>query len=97
MLHIDNEGGLVHIAACLGTTSVVIFGPTSADYFAYLDNINVRPPVCGDCWWTTKNWMDICPLGHKQPLCMYEQTPLAIMNAISQHWMPHHQGRLQRN
>jgi hypothetical protein len=88
LLHIDSEGGLVHIAACLGTTSVVIFGPTSADYFAYPDNINLRPPVCGNCWWTTKNWMDICPLGHKQPPCMYEQTPLAIMDAIAQHWIP---------
>jgi hypothetical protein len=62
-LHIDAEGGLVHLAKCLDVRSCVIFGPTSLEYFAYSDNINVRQPFCGGCWWVTETWMDICPRG----------------------------------
>jgi len=32
-LHLDNEGGLVHLAACYGRRSLVVFGPTPSDYF----------------------------------------------------------------
>ncbi|WP_298264159.1 glycosyltransferase family 9 protein [Acidocella sp.] len=74
-LHLDNEGGLVHLAACLGTRSVVVFGPTPADYFGYDANINLSPPVCGDCWWTTRSWMDKCAEGFAEPRCMTEQMP----------------------
>jgi hypothetical protein len=75
ILHIDNEGGLVHLAACLGVKSCVIFGPTPADYFGYPDNINIRPNVCGGCWWTNDSWMDQCPRGFAIPICMSEQPP----------------------
>lgn len=81
-LHIDNEGGLVHIAQCLGTTSCVIFGPTSLDYFAYPSNINIRPHFCGGCWWTNLTWMDACPRGFDTARCMSTQDPEAIVAAI---------------
>jgi len=74
-LHIDNEGGLVHLAACLGTRSVVVFGPTPSDYFGYAENVNIDPPVCGNCWWTSQTWMDSCPKGYEEPRCMSEQSP----------------------
>lgn len=86
LLHIDHEGGLVHIAASLGTISVVIFGPTSFDYFAYPQNINMRPPVCGNCWWIEANWMDICARGEERPPCMYQQSPEAVLEALGQRW-----------
>ena len=63
-LHLDNEGGLVHLAACLGTRSAVVFGPTPSDYFGYPANINIEPPVCGGCWFMTRTWMDACAKGY---------------------------------
>ena len=88
MLHMDNEGGLVHIAACLGIKSAVIFGPTSFEYFAYPGNINLKPPVCGNCWWISSTWMDICPRGYGYPRCMHEHGPQAIVDAIAASWSP---------
>jgi ADP-heptose:LPS heptosyltransferase len=74
-LLLDNEGGLVHVAACLGTTSCVVFGPTPSRFFGYPDNINVDPLFCGGCWWVTETWMDICARGFRTARCMTEQPP----------------------
>jgi glycosyl transferase family 9 (putative heptosyltransferase) len=81
-LHIDNEGGLVHIARSLGVRSCVIFGPTSLDYFAYADNINIRPTFCGGCWWINSTWMDACPRGFETARCMSTQKPEDIVAGI---------------
>lgn len=78
VLHIDNEGGLVHLAACLGTRSVVVFGPTPSDYFGYPNNVNIDPPVCGNCWWMTQTWMDLCPKRYETARCMTEQSPEVV-------------------
>jgi FkbM family methyltransferase len=78
VLHLDNEGGLVHLAACVGTRSAVVFGPTPSDYFGYPQNINIDPPVCGNCWWITRTWMDVCVKGYDGPLCMTEQSPEVV-------------------
>jgi len=72
-LHVDNEGGLVHLASALGTRSCVVFGPTLADYFGYEGNINVAPRTCGGCWWMEPTWMTNCVKGHAHPPCMYTQ------------------------
>jgi hypothetical protein len=81
-LHLDNEGGLVHLAACLGTRSAVVFGPTPQDYFGYPDNINIEPPVCGGCWYMTRTWMDTCAKGYDAPLCLTEQNPCAVAEQV---------------
>lgn len=73
--HLDNEGGLVHLARSVGTRAVVVFGPTPSDYFGYPGNINIDPPTCGGCWWMTRSWMDHCGKGFQQPRCMEEQDP----------------------
>lgn len=78
-LHLDNEGGLVHLAACYGRRSLVVFGPTPSDYFGYPQNINVDPVRCGGCWWIDELWMDRCPRGIGQPECMYSQPPERIV------------------
>ena len=78
-LHLDNEGGLVHLAACYGRRSLVVFGPTPSDYFGYPRNINVDPVRCGGCWWIDELWMDRCPRGMAQPECMYGQPPERIV------------------
>jgi hypothetical protein len=74
-LHLDNEGGLVHLAACYGRRSLVVFGPTPSDYFGYPGNINIDPIHCGGCWWIDELWMDRCPRGMAQPECMFSQPP----------------------
>jgi hypothetical protein len=83
LLHIDNEGGLVHIARCLGVRSCVVFGPTPVDYFGYPDNLNLRPPICGGCWWINQTWMDQCPRGFDVPICMESHIPEAVASAVN--------------
>jgi hypothetical protein len=82
LLHIDSETGLVHLAACVGTVSCVIFGPTPVAYFGYHDNINISPPTCGGCWWSTRDWMINCPRGFKEPICLSETSPETVADAI---------------
>jgi len=85
LLHIDNESGLVHLASCLGVKSCVIFGPTSADYFAYDNNITIRPTFCGDCWWVNETWMKDCPRGFAEARCLSEQPPEGVAKVIIAH------------
>lgn len=84
LLHIDNEGGLVHLAKAMGTDSCVIFGPTSVDYFGYEGNINIAPRECGGCWWMEPNWMSVCVKGMDQPACMTSHHPEEIARLITQ-------------
>jgi hypothetical protein len=81
-LHIDNEGGLVHLAKALGTTSCVVFGPTLSAYFGYDGNINCEPHQCGGCWWMEGTWMTKCVKGDINPTCMYSQDPQHIANRV---------------
>jgi ADP-heptose:LPS heptosyltransferase len=81
LFHIDNEGGLVHLAAAMGTRSCVVFGPTSSRYFGYPANINVDPGFCGGCWWITETWMNHCPRGFTTARCMTEQPAVVVARA----------------
>ncbi len=75
LLHIDGESGMVRMAHALHTKSVVLFGPTSKPFFSFDANINLSPPVCGDCWWSTGDWLSRCPRGLATPECMDAITP----------------------
>ncbi len=81
-LHVDNESGLVHMAACLGTISCVVFGPTPAAYFGYDQNVNILPRECGGCWWVNKDWMTNCPRGMSEPVCLSATTPESVAQAV---------------
>ena len=83
LLHVDNEGGLVHIAASLGVRSVVLFGPTSVAYFGYPGNTNLSSGFCGDCWWATERWMECCPRGYESPKCLEELDPARVLDAVA--------------
>jgi hypothetical protein len=83
ILHLDNEGGLVHLARSLGTPSCVVFGPTVSRYFGYPDNINIDPLFCGGCWWINETWMNHCPRGFETARCMTEQPPSLISDAVT--------------
>lgn len=83
LLHVDIEGGLVHVCAALGTKCLVFFGPTSKKYFAYDENINLQSGECSDCWWASERWMERCP--HRYPVaqCMYQLQPEKAYSAIA--------------
>jgi hypothetical protein len=81
-LHIDSEGGLVHIAACVGTKSCVLFGPTDPHYFGYSGNINIGPATCGNCYWINNAWMNECIKGFDKPACLDQLAPAGILEHI---------------
>lgn len=82
-LHIDCEGGLVHLRHLLNGKSIVIFGPTSPDIFGYEDNVNLRSKVCPHpCEWVTCNWTKGCLLGESIPLCMQKLTPEDVFKEV---------------
>lgn len=80
-LHVDTEGGLVHIAHAVGTRSVVLFGPTNIKFFGYPENRNLLM-ACGDCWWLTNDWMLNCVRGLEVPECMESHQPGAVAAVI---------------
>jgi len=82
-LHIDGEGGLVHLRHCLkGGTSVVIFGPTRKEFYGYDENINIQSNACNGCEWLTMDWREQCPKGYQQCHCFHTTTPETIINEI---------------
>lgn len=93
LLHVDIEGGLVHVAASLGTRSVVLFGPTSLGYFGYADNVNLTSGFCGNCWGVTERWMETCPRGYSTARCMDQLEPARVIDAVA---AAVHAGQLRR-
>jgi len=83
-LHIDNEGGLVHLRhAVHGGTSIVLFGPTSDSFFGYSENINIKGNGCGHwCEWVTGDWMIHCPRGFDIQPCMESINPEKVLQEV---------------
>ncbi len=86
LLHIDYEGGLVHLRHALGGgASIVLMGPTSSKIHNYPENIPVSAEVCAvPCEWTSQDWLVKCKLGYKYPKCMEIITPEMVMNSIDE-------------
>jgi len=82
-LHVDTEGGLVHMVQALHTRCVVLFGPTNEKFFGYAGNKNLVPP-CNNCWWLTNDWMSDCVRGLAVPECMMSHQPMAVADAVSE-------------
>lgn len=80
-LHVDCEGGLVHLASQLSTPCVVAFGPTPAYYYGYPRNENIVSPACCDCMSATSQWSRVCPRGMQPPVCMQAITPKILLDA----------------
>ena len=81
LLHIDCEGGLVHLATQLGTKCVVLFGQTPIKFYAYPDNINLSAGCCHNCYWLTNDFTT-CYRGQSEPECMRAITPEMVMEAV---------------
>ena len=79
LLHVDCEGGLVHLASQLSTPCVVSFGPTPSYYYGYPRNQNIVSPVCGECMSVTGQWSKVCPRGLQQAACMTAITSQMIL------------------
>lgn len=83
LLHIDVEGGLVHLKRTLNGKSIVIFGPTSKQFFGYDQNINLRADTCPHtCEWVSREWTEKCLLTNGQPACMLALKPHIVFNAV---------------
>lgn len=80
-LHIDCEGGLVHLASQLGTKCAVMFGPTPKHYFGYACNINISAGSCKNCCYLEKDFT-ACLRDLSQAQCMYDIRPEMVMEAI---------------
>jgi ADP-heptose:LPS heptosyltransferase len=90
-LHIDCEGGLVHLRHFLGAgnkKSIVMFGPTPKEYFGWPENINISAQnACKSyCVYLLSGleWQYKCMRGFdigKHP-CMQEIKPEFLMNHI---------------
>ncbi len=85
-LHIDCEGGLVHLRRVInGGTSIVLFGPTSPDVFGYDKNINIKGEGCHiSCEWILRNWTTCCLKNTYPTPCMASITPELVFNKIKE-------------
>ena len=84
VLHVDIEGGLVHVASQLKTKCAVLFGPTPIQYFGYENNINITRGNCQNCYGM---YLDInaCARDMKEPECMYKILPEDVMDEIAEY------------
>ena len=87
LLHVDGEGGLVHLRhAIRGGKSVVFFGPTSVDFYGYSENINICSNACPHwCEHVKEKWMDGCLKTNNVPLCMTTILPSVVFNRVSEY------------
>lgn len=83
-IHVDSEGGLVHLASQMSTCCVVCFGPTPSYYYGYPRNINIVSSVCNDCMSATNSWNINCPKGLRHPECMLSITGQMIFNRVDE-------------
>lgn len=82
MVHIDCEGGLVHLATQLGTKCVVLFGPTPLHMYGYEQNINLLAGNCHNCMGMHEEWAFKCFRGLEKPECMYSIKPDMVIDAV---------------
>lgn len=85
LVHIDNEGGLVHMRHALqGGRSVVLFGPTSDRFYGYSENSNLRSSTCPRaCEWLAADWSDRCMRQNSSiPACMEALQPELVLERV---------------
>lgn len=80
-LHIDCEGGLVHLATQLGTKCIVLFGPTPVHMYGYEKNVNIVPPNCTNCMGLHSMWAYEC-MNTKNQGCTASILPCEVYKCI---------------
>ncbi len=84
-IHIDNEGGMVHLRHALhGGKSIVLFGPTALELFGYSENTNISANNCAlFCEWLTSDWPTSCPRCDSDEVpCMDAITTTMVIDAL---------------
>lgn len=86
VLHIDGEGGMVHLRHALtDKPSCVLFGPTDPKVFGYSNNINLRSTACPICCeWLHDRWNEYCLKTGKEPACLQVLKPEEVMKRIKE-------------
>lgn len=85
-LHIDGETGMAHLANVTKTDSVVLYGPSRAEYLSYSRNINISAEKCGGCMNIDRYWMSKCVLGFpKEQQCLGTIKPETVFNAVQKY------------
>ena len=86
LVHVDYDGGLVHVRHILhGGCSVVLFGPSYRGWHSYSENISVQTDVCDCCEWTDGRWLVDCPKGLSYPKCMESIRPYDVFQKIKEY------------
>ena len=72
-LHISQEGGSVIARHFItGNKSIVLFGPTDAEFFGYPENVNISNRKCYTaCEWLVKDWMNRCSVRRSGNACIH--------------------------
>ncbi|MGN0894948.1 MAG: glycosyltransferase family 9 protein [Succinivibrio sp.] len=83
-LHVDCEGGLVHLATQLDTKCVVLFGPTPVHMYGYKQNINIHNDECDYCMGLTRDWAYECFKGYCECNCLRNISPELVMSKIAE-------------
>ena len=81
LLHVDIEGGLMHLATQLGTKCAVIYGPTPIELFSYPQNINIVSDKCKNCYLLYPEYYK-CAKGMERPECMWSILPERVLSEI---------------
>lgn len=84
LLHIDIEGGLVHLATQLQKKCVVLFGPTQDWFFGYPQNINVKAGSCHGCHFLYDG-VNVCARCMDKPECMWSITPEMVTERVEEY------------
>ena len=82
LLHIDYDGGLVHVRHMTGGRSIVLMGPSSAKKHAYPENVYIQTDACEPCEWDGADWLSVCGRDYDPPLCMSSISVDAVINAV---------------
>lgn len=87
-VHIDGEGGFVHLRNALhGGPSLVFFGPTSDKFYGYSQNLNMRGKGCPSehgCEWVRPDWQKRCVGNFTRNECLYSLSPETAFKGFCQ-------------
>lgn len=85
ILHLDIDGGLMHLASQLGTMCVILWGPTNVNWLGYKKNINILPNsnICQGCHGIGRAFE--CIRGLEKPECMYSIKPERVIEEVNRY------------
>lgn len=86
-LHVDGEGGMVHLRrAMTQKPSVVLFGSTPLEFFGHKGNINLTSGACPEsCCELYSHWLHTCYKTGGTPYCLQMLMPEVVMENIKKY------------